>query len=132
MPEGLNDKEGWSAISVALPPELSAIGVAPDLQRFFDAMVYKLRRNAHKGRWEDVPLNRAFEGIEREAAELKDAIAQGSTMEILMEAADVANQALIAANIGLEAAQNVQPQPATAVIRPSLADSPALPHAVGS
>lgn len=102
MPENLNDKTGGVVISIYVPPELVKIGVAPDLQRFFDAMVYKLRRNAHKGRWGNVGLDRAFAGLESESAELRDAIANGSTTEILMEAADTANQALICANIALE------------------------------
>lgn len=107
MPEGLNDKTGWGSVVIAVPPELMNLGVDADLQRFFDAMIYKLRRNAHKGRWEDVPLDKAFTALVREADELKDAVAQGSTSEILMEAADVANQALIVANIGLEAKRHV-------------------------
>jgi NTP pyrophosphatase (non-canonical NTP hydrolase) len=95
--------EGGSHLTVYLPPELEALGCGPDLQRFFDAMVYKLRRNAHKGKWEDVPLDRAFQALRGETMELQQAIVTGSTSEILMEAADVANQALIAANIALEA-----------------------------
>lgn len=102
MAEGLNDKSGSVQLSIFVPPELVAIGVAPDLQRFFDAMIYKLRRNAHKGRWEEVPLDRAFKALLGEADELRDAVFTGSTSEILMEAADVANQALIVANIALE------------------------------
>lgn len=102
MAENLSDK-GWVTLQVAVPPELVSIGVAPDLQRFFDAMIYKLRRNAHKGRWETLPLAKAFSDLHGEVAELDAAIASGSTSETLMEAADVANEALIVAAIALEA-----------------------------
>jgi len=112
MPENLSDA-GWVTLEVPVPPELVAIGVAPDLQRFFDAMIYKLRRNAHKGRWEEMDLAKAMEGLRRESLELEGAIPNGSTMEILMEAADAANQALIVAAVALEAKN------AAATTRPS-------------
>lgn len=128
MPEGLNDKAGHVNLTVYVPPELVEIGVAGDLQRMFDAMIYKLRRNAHKGRWVDTGLDRAFAGLEAETGELRDAIANGSTTEILMEAADVANQALICANIGLEA-KNVQSPPPHSVVRAALANSAPVPDA---
>lgn len=102
MPEGLTD-EGGKTLEIFVPAELVQIGVAPDLQRFFDAMIYKLRRNAHKGRWNTLTIEGAFEDLRGEVEELDGAIASGSTSEILMEAADVANEALIIANIGLEA-----------------------------
>ena len=101
MPEGLTD-EGGKTLEVFVPKELVEIGVAPDLQRFFDAMIYKLRRNAHKGRWDELSLDAAFADLGGEVEELSSAIASGSTAEILMEAADVANEALIVANIALE------------------------------
>lgn len=128
MPEGLNDKAGHVNLVVYVPPELVEIGVAPDLQRMFDAMIYKLRRNAHKGRWVDVGLDKAFAGLESESSELKDAIANGSTTEILMEAADVANQALICANIGLES-KNVQSPPPHPVVRSKVANRAKVPDA---
>jgi NTP pyrophosphatase (non-canonical NTP hydrolase) len=103
MAENLNDTSGWSKLEIYVPPELNAIGAGPDLQRFFDAMIYKLRRNAHKGKWESVPIDAAFAALEGESDELRNAVVQGSTSEILMEAADVANQALIVASIALEA-----------------------------
>jgi NTP pyrophosphatase (non-canonical NTP hydrolase) len=103
MSEGLNDKAKGTVLKIAVPAELVAIGVGPDLQRFFDAMIYKLRRNAHKGRWVDVGLQKAFDDLRGETAELRQVIRTGSTSEVLMEAADVANEALIIANIALEA-----------------------------
>lgn len=98
--EDLSDEE-WTTLRIRIPPELSGYG--PELRRFLDAMIYKLRRNAHKGKWEDVPLGRAFSLLEDEVTELHSVIDEGSTAEILMEAADVANMALITANIAMEA-----------------------------
>jgi hypothetical protein len=115
MTEGLKDT-GTVFIQVAVPPELVDIGVAPDLQRFFDAMVYKLRRNSHKGRWADVKLSDAMSDLNDECVELASTVTIGSTSEILMEAADVANEALIVAAIALEAKTGAltPPQPAPA------------------
>lgn len=100
MTEALDDKKEWAALLVHIPPELE--GYKPELQRFFDAMVFKLRRNAHKGKWEEVPMDLAVHRLNNEIDELHIAIDQGSTMEILMESADVANMCLIVANITLE------------------------------
>ena len=102
MPEGLTDA-GGKVLEIFVPAELVQIGVAPDLQRFFDAMIYKLRRNAHKGNWDNLSLEGATADLTGEVEELMGAIASGSTSEILMEAADVANEALIVANIALSA-----------------------------
>lgn len=103
MPEGLSD-DGWKVLLVPIPPELVALGVDADIKRFVDAMIYKLRRNARKGRWQDVPLDRAFSELSSEVSELRAAIDNGSTSEILFEAADIANEAMIVAAIGLEKA----------------------------
>lgn len=104
MAENLNDGvQGGPHIRVWLPPELVLLGVGPDLQRFFDAMVYKLRRNHHKGNWQTLPMDKAWKDLEGEVVELASAVAHGSSAEILFEAADVANEALICANIALQA-----------------------------
>lgn len=100
MTEVLNDQDAWTDLRIRVPPELSRYG--PDLQRFFDAMIYKLRRNAHKGKWETVPMEKAIEMWKGECGELLKAVVGGSTSEILMESADVANMALIIANIAIE------------------------------
>lgn len=102
MTENLSKTPGVT-IQVAVPPELHDLGIAPDLQRFFDAMVYKLRRNAHKGRWPDLKIADVQKDLGEEVDELAAVIDTGSTAEILMEAADVANEALILAAIALEA-----------------------------
>lgn len=90
----------YNKLTVVVPHELTPI--VPDLQRFFDAMVYKLRRNAHKGRWEDLDVTNALERLREEVNELHESVLAGSSMEITMEAADCANFALIVANIALE------------------------------
>lgn len=90
----------YNKLTVVVPHELTPI--VPDLQRFFDAMVYKLRRNAHKGRWEDMNVSDALQRLREEVDELQEAVDAGSSMEITMESCDVANFALIVANIALE------------------------------
>lgn len=99
MSEGL--KAGGRPLSIFIPDELEAL--RPDLQRYWDAMVYKLRRNKHKGRWADLDLNDTMAKLDGEIVEMRDAVGEGSSMEILMEAADVGNFAMIAANVALEA-----------------------------
>jgi NTP pyrophosphatase (non-canonical NTP hydrolase) len=103
MSEKLNDQDAGITLMVYLPPELVKIGVGPDMQRFFDAMIYKLRRNHHKGNWNTLAAEAAWADLQGEVGELGAAIRHGSSAEILMEAADVANEALIVANIALQA-----------------------------
>ncbi len=73
--------------------------LTPRLKLFFEAMLYKLTRNAHKGRWEELDLDSSLIRLHEEASELSVAINCGSNVEILMEAADVANFAMILADI---------------------------------
>lgn len=101
MSEKLDKNGEWGTIVVRLPPELKGYG--PSLIRFFDAMVFKLRRNAHKGKWEAMPLEKAMSDLQGEVGELITAVKNCNTSEILMEGADVANEALIVADIALEA-----------------------------
>ncbi len=88
-------------LQVFVPTELDPIRA--DLQRFFDAMVFKLRANAHKGRWADLTVRQCLPKLKDEVKELGIAIKEGSSSEILMEAADVANWGMITANVALEA-----------------------------
>lgn len=76
-------------------------GIEPAIKSFVDAMVYKLSKNAHKGKWSDLDVGSAFVRMEEEREELQNAMANGNTVEILLEAADVANFALILANIAV-------------------------------
>jgi NTP pyrophosphatase (non-canonical NTP hydrolase) len=65
-------------------------------------MVYKLGRNSHKGRWENLNLEDILEKLEAERDELVESVARGNMVEILLEAADVANFALIIASMVVE------------------------------
>lgn len=79
--------------------------VAPyegDIRRFVDAMIYKLASNTSKGRWESYSLAKAMELLDGERNELAEAIEGGNMIEIILEAADVANFAMIAAAIAIE------------------------------
>lgn len=116
MTERLEDKGEWGTLLIRLPPELA--DYRKEIQRFVDAMIYKLRRNAHKGKWEGLNLEEAIKRTFGEVHELDDAVKRGSTSEVLMEAADVANQALIVANIGLEMKPTVGIESAISVFDP--------------
>jgi|GEM_PF-5191682 len=72
-----------------------------DIRRFVDAMVYKLERNAHKGKWESLTVDQAFKLLEGEVEELRREIG-GNSVKTILEAADVANFALMVANIAVE------------------------------
>jgi len=65
-------------------------------------MLVKLKKNAHKGRWEDVNLGDAFYLMQKEVEELSKAMEGGNTIEIILEAADIANFAMILSSIKVE------------------------------
>ena len=65
-------------------------------------MVFKLAKNAHKGRWEGLSISDMQAKLSLEVAELNEAINGGNTIEIMLEAADVANFALIIASMEVE------------------------------
>ena len=88
------------SIEVQIPETVEPY--AEDIRRFVDAMVYKLALKANKGRWEDLPIAKAYELMIGETEELRDAIGDGNLIEILLEAADTANFALIIASIAIE------------------------------
>ena len=76
--------------------------LTPRLKLFFEAMLYKLTRNAHKGQWENLNLKSSVKQLEGELNELTAAIDTGNSVEMLMEAADVANFAMIVADIATD------------------------------
>lgn len=76
--------------------------ITPRLKLFFEAMLYKLARNTHKGRWEDMDLESSMKRLGEELNELVESIGTGNNVEILMEAADVANFAMIIADIATD------------------------------
>lgn len=73
-----------------------------DIRRFVDAMKYKLRKNAHKGRWENIDHDAALALLEKEVDELREALREGNMVEIMLEAADVANFAMMIAVMSIE------------------------------
>lgn len=87
-------------IEINLPPSIE--NLERPLKSFFEAMVYKLHKNAHKGRWEHIGIGDAFQGMAGESEELNEAIGRRSNIEIVLEAADVANFAMIIANIAMK------------------------------
>lgn len=117
-------------VEVFIPDEL--LPMAQDLTRFFSAMVFKLRKNAHKGKWEDLNLSQTMAKLEQEVSELDLAISEGSFCEILLEGADVANFAMIATSVALsEVGQPVAHKPRTAA--PASPDGvPSGPRAVAA
>jgi hypothetical protein len=76
---------------------------AADIKRFVDAMVYKLRKNAHKGRWEDLGTDDAFQLLCNEVDELRDALrGTPNAFDVIFEGADVANFALMISSMVTE------------------------------
>lgn len=73
-----------------------------DIRRFVNAMLYKLKINAFKGRWEQLTMSSVQAALSIEVAELNEAIEGGNTIDIMLEAADVANFALIIASMEVE------------------------------
>lgn len=94
-------KEPPFTFTVSLSGDMAQYG--PDIRRFVDAMVYKLERNAHKGRWENLTLDNAFQLLVYEVQELQDEVNGDKNMvRTMLEAADVANFALMVAAIVME------------------------------
>ena len=87
-------------LTINLPPEVE--GYTDDIRRFIDAMIYKLGKNAHKGRWDEMTVERAIARLKEEVSELDEASGRESMTEMLLESADVANFALIVAAIAIE------------------------------
>lgn len=89
-----------SKLTISLPPEVEQY--EHDIRRFVDAMVYKLKVHSAKGRWEDLSLQDSLPLLLGEVEELREAIEGGNMVEILLEAADTANFALIIASTSVE------------------------------
>lgn len=92
-----------SELVIKLPPEVEQY--RHDIRRFVDAMVYKLKVHHKKGRWEDLPIDEGLIRMAEESAELVDAVKSGNVIEVMCEAADVANFAMIVASIATERGQ---------------------------
>lgn len=89
-----------SNISIFIPPELERNEIA--IKRFFDAMVYKLRKNASKPSFERSDAAHCIARIKSETEEMEQAIAEGNIVETLLEGADIANFALLAATSAID------------------------------
>lgn len=87
-------------LKIQLPPEVTPY--AEELRRHIDAMVYKLKVHAKKGKWENIDLAQTQELLRAEVDELSDAIKSGNMVEVLLESADVSNYALIISSIAIE------------------------------
>lgn len=87
-------------MNIVIPPGIAAL--EPKIKTFVDAMVFKLAKNSHKGAWEDVEFATARRRLMQEVEELDSAVQHGgNVIELILEAADVANFALIIANISI-------------------------------
>lgn len=73
-----------------------------DIRRFVDAMLYKLKVHSAKGRWENLDILNILGKLDGEVKELRYAVSEGNTIEVVLEAADVANYAMIASSIKVE------------------------------
>ena len=85
---------------IFVPDELK--GQEHRIKRFFDAMMYKLRKNSHKSGFDEADISFCMQRLSDEIVELKQAIIDGNSIEIVLEGADVANFALIAAIAAIE------------------------------
>lgn len=116
--------EGMKLMFVHIPDSLKAS--ESEIKAFFDAMIFKLAKNSHKGKWEDLGIDKARTRVVEEFNELNEALAEGNTIEIILEAADVANFALILANIAIRDAGKHEPEtfaPTKAPVRSTQMDS---------
>lgn len=78
-----------------------------EIKQLVDAMRYKLKKNNHKGKWEEMTLIKAIELLKEEVKELEEAASRDSDIEIILEAADVSNFAMIVANLAMKRGANV-------------------------
>ena len=92
------DPSNW--ISFYIPPEIGPL--RHEFRRFVEAAIYKLRKNAHKSKWEHGDINQAFAQMQEEIEELRQAISEKNSIEILLESSDVMNFAMIIASIATE------------------------------
>lgn len=112
-------------IEINIPDSLA--GQEVRVKRFFDAMIYKLSKNAHKSGFESADIHGCLKRLREEANELDEAIRDGNTIEILLEAADCANFALIAATAAIERPQD-RPSPLMNLRRSDISEEEPLPR----
>ena len=78
-----------------------------EVEIFTLCMEEKLRRNDHKGGWEECSLDVLFDRLKNEVRELQKAIAEEPDVNVMFEAADVANFAMMIAWNAMKGDQNV-------------------------
>lgn len=69
------------------------------MRSLMQVMRRKMRANVHKSRWIDESPDWLLERLRAEVGELEDAISLGNPDEVLEECADVANFAMMIADI---------------------------------
>jgi len=74
-------------------------GARKEVLWFAREMEKRLCQNDHKGGWRSMSFHWLIERIEGEASELKEAVERGTAFDIIHEAADVANFAMMIADI---------------------------------
>lgn len=94
------EEMNFGHMTIRIPKECEPY--AKEIRLLFDAMVVKLVKNAHKGKWEDNTALAELVLLRDEVVELTDAVASRNAVEVLLEAADVANFALIIASCAME------------------------------
>lgn len=86
-------------LEATLAGEVIMLGVRPSVAWFAEQMEAKLREgDAKHPAWDKQEIDEVLAHLERELAELRAALAGGEPAEVINEAADVANVALIIAD----------------------------------
>jgi len=81
-------------------PNLNKMFEYPEVLAFAIYMIEALDRNKHKGHWGDCDCLELFDHAKEEMLELQTAMIEGlSVIEVIKEAADVANMVMMIADI---------------------------------
>lgn len=73
--------------------------VRVQVRRMSLLMELKLRKNDFKGGWANVPAHKLLDLLEAEVKELREAVESGDPLDIAQECADVANYAMMVADV---------------------------------
>lgn len=90
------------------------------LKWFATVMEAKLQRNDHKAHWSGMTLRQLRYRLQQELGELDRALAGGDTANIILEAADVANFAMMIADNTLNDFRGVLPPRQLAVLKKAI------------
>lgn len=96
-----------------------------EVRIFADCMEHKLKKNDHKGGWENVSNARLFELLRKEVDELEAAMRDEPELHCVFEAADIANFAMMIAWNALR--QMVAPEQGKMVVMPDYHDAKTNP-----